>query len=104
MTIYECDMCGRQFRAESDVHEILVHESETPLPFGDGERRLQVCKRCSRRIYDYIRRFRDGVGSCTVDTFTNDAEHPIPTNAAINEIADALEGRAGTTIPAAPSR
>jgi DNA-directed RNA polymerase subunit RPC12/RpoP len=74
MTIYECDMCGRQFRNEFDVHEILVHESDTPLPFGDGEQRLLVCLGCSRRLYEYIRKCR-------------------AFDAAINKVADAPEGR-----------
>lgn len=72
MIIYECDMCGKQFREESHVRDVstLGEKKNDDLPFGDNIEHFMVCRDCSREIGDFIRGYKARMKglNCTVDT------------------------------------
>ena len=72
MIIYECDMCGKQFREESRVSAVstLGEKKGDDLPFGDNIDHFMVCRDCSREIGDFIRGYKARMKglNCSVDT------------------------------------
>lgn len=59
MIIYECDMCGKQSRADMPTLEVVTSQKAN---FGRHVEQFMVCRECEDHIVEFVKNFKQNVG------------------------------------------